>query len=247
MKILFKFISCLLLLTILSCSVNGQSYESFKLDVKDAVQLDARYYAAKSQGPGVLLLCQCDPTTDQNEYNSLATKLQNEGYHVMSFDYRGFGKSGGSKPDMAAMETMDDVMNYWRTEWIGDVDKAFKLLSNKKGVQKEKMTIVGASCGNFLALEYALNKTTLSTLTLLGGPVDDIVINKLQSNTDLPMLIMGGNDGPTFEWIDRIFDATKNPQSRIMKFKTLTHGTGIFHTEKWTEDVIVDWINRTIK
>jgi len=247
MKILNKLGAGMLIFLIYSCTNNQQSFESVKITVEKQIELDGRYYSPTKEGPGVLLLCQCDPTTDQNEYNSLATKLQKEGYHVMSFDYRGFGKSGGSKPDMTLMKSMNDAINYWRNHWLEDVHKAFSLLSTKKGVLKDKMTIIGASCGNFLALEYALNRANLKTLTLLGGPVDDEVINKLAGNEELPILIIAGSEGPTFQWVERIFEASKNEQSRIMKFKTVTHGTGIFQTERWTEDVIVAWLNNTLK
>jgi len=247
MKEFIKLGNCLLFILMICNTAHLQPYQSVELSVENNVNLDARYYSPEEEGPGILLLCQCDPTTDQNEYNNLASKLQKEGYHVLSFDYRGFGDSDGSKPDMKSMNSMEDVLNYWREHWIEDVDKAFTFLSNKEGVQKNNMTIVGASCGNFLALEYALNKTKIKTLTLLGGPVDDKVIGQLKNAEDLPILIIAGNDGPTFKWVDRIFEASKNEQSRLMKFKTITHGTGIFHTEPWTEDVIVEWINRTLK
>ena len=95
-----SFFELLLLFLFLgsSCTSTSQPYESFDLKVKGGVNLDARYYSPQKEGPGILMLCQCDPTTDQNEYESLATKLVNKGYHVISFDYRGFGKSEGSRP-----------------------------------------------------------------------------------------------------------------------------------------------------
>ncbi len=244
-EIILSSVVFLLGLTFTSC-VGQENHLSVPLETDDGVVLDGRYYSPNTAGPGVLLLCQCDPSTDQNEYNSLAGKLQKEGYHVLSFDYRGFAKSGGTKPNLMAMESMNEVMQYWREHWLGDVELAFGTLQSFKGVEADKMTIVGASCGNFLALEFALKYNNLPTLTLLGGPVDDQVISKLEGNTELPMLIIAGNEGPTFEWVDRIFAATQNEKSRIMKFKTVSHGTGIFHVQPQTEEIIVDWINDTI-
>ena len=246
MKELRLSILCLLIILFGFNCLGQKMYEKAPLKQKDGVVLDGRYYSPKKDGPGVLLLCQCDPSTDQNEYNSLANKLQYQGYHVMSYNYRGFGNSGGTKPNLMEMESMDEVMQYWRDNWLVEVELAFNTLKSMKGVDATKMTIVGASCGNFLALEYALKHNNLPTLTLLGGPVDDSIISRLDGNEDLPILIIAGNEGPTFEWVDRIFDASKNEMSRIIKFKTVSHGTGVFEKQPQTEDIIIDWINATI-
>ena len=227
------------------CLAQNDSFQPIEIELNDKVILDGRYYNPDQPGPGILLLCQCDPTTDQNEYTSLALKLKKSGHHVLSFDYRGYGKSGGSKASFTSMKSMEEVMEYWRNNWLEDIEIAFNTLVKMKGVDPTKMNIIGASCGNFLGLEFALKHKNLTTLSLLGGPVDDHIIDRLAHYESLPILILAGNEGPTFEWVDRIFNASKNKRTSLTKFKTVSHGTGLFSKQPHTEDIIVEWINKS--
>ena len=72
--------------------------KSLPLELHDGVTLEATYFAADRPGPGLLFLNMCDPSRDQREWQFVATALADKGYHILTFDYRGFGQSGGEMP-----------------------------------------------------------------------------------------------------------------------------------------------------
>ena len=55
----------------------------------DGFALRGTFHPAPKGGPGVLLLHQCN--ADRRSYDQLAVMLNNAGYNVLSFDFRGFG------------------------------------------------------------------------------------------------------------------------------------------------------------
>ena len=72
------------------------------------------------------------------------------GYHVLTFDYHGFGPSGGERP--TNLRSVDEAMPYWREHWMPDVQTAYETLIAQDGVQSTAMGIAGASCGVFIGL-----------------------------------------------------------------------------------------------
>lgn len=232
----------------LAGTANAQS--SLPLGLDDGTVLDATYYAADGPGPGLLFLNMCDPSRDQTEWTGAATALASKGYHVLTFDYRGFGKSGGERP--THLRSVNEAMPYWRDNWMSDVQTAYDTLISQTGVNKESMGIAGASCGVFLGLEFLLDNRNIKSFVSLGGPTDASQRERLQAVTDLPMLLITGNQrGPneaqgTLEWSDDLFNASAHSDSRILKYKTATHGTLIFEHDPATEAMVVDWFTDTV-
>lgn len=107
LEVLFFFViwcSCMMLrfaaVVLFIFPFGGASYAatSLPLELEDGVTLDATYFAGSQPGPGLLFLNMCDPSRDQSEWNDVATALAHKGYHILIFDYRGFGQSDGDMP-----------------------------------------------------------------------------------------------------------------------------------------------------
>ena len=220
------------------------------LEVAGGVTLDARYYAAAEPGPGLLFLNMCDPSDDQTAWANVATALNEHGFHVLTFDYRGFAKSGGEMP--TGLSSVAEAMPYWRENWVPDVEAAYHLLQAQDGVDISSMGIAGASCGVFLGLEFAQAHPNVETLALLGGPTDASQREKIPAMSDVPILLISGNErGPneakgTLEWSEEVFAASSNIDTRYMKYRTVTHGTKIFKFHPETEQMVVDWFVDTL-
>jgi len=229
--------------------VNAQS--SLPLRLHDGVTLDATYYAAAQPGPGLLFLNMCDPSRDQKEWTNVATSLAAKGFHVLTFDYRGFGQSGGERP--TNLRSVSEAMPYWRENWMPDVQVAYDTLIDQTGVQAERMGIAGASCGVFLGLEFSLAHRNIKSFISLGGPTDESQRERLPELSDVPILLISGNQkGPnesqgTLEWSDDLFSASTHPATRFLKFKTETHGTLIFEHHPATQEMVVEWFEKTIE
>jgi dienelactone hydrolase len=230
----------------------GASYgaTSISVEANGGVTLAATYYAAKQPGPGLLFLNMCDFSRDQKEWENVATELTNHGYHVLTFDYRGSGGSGGKLP--TNLRSVAEAMPYWREHWMADVQSAYDMLVSQDGVESSAMGIAGASCGVFMGLEFALANPNIKSLVFLGGPTDQSQRDKLADSAALPVLLISGNErGPnesrgTLEWSDEVFAVSTHPDTRFLKYKTVTHGTKIFEHHPETETMVVDWFVRTL-
>jgi len=234
-----------LLISGISCAATPMS-----LEMNDGVELDATYFAANGPGPALLFLNMCDPSRDQDEWSGVATTLASRGYHVLTFDYRGFGQSGGERP--TNLRSVDEAMPFWREHWMSDVRLAFDTLVSQEGVDAETIGIAGASCGVFMGLEFSIENRDVKSLVFLGGPTDKSQRDKLATMSDIPILLISGDErGPnetrgTLEWSDEVFSASTNPDTRILKYKTVTHGTKIFEHHPVTEQMVVEWFSKTI-
>lgn len=238
-------------LLVLLVSLRGHAATSLPLEVAGGVTLDATYYAAAEPGPGLLFLNMCDPSRDQMAWRNVAMALSDRGYHVLTFDYRGFGKSGGSRP--MNLRSVDEAMPYWRENWMSDVQTAYETLTSQDGVQTTNMGIAGASCGVFLGLEFAISNPNIKTLVALGGPTDQMQRDQLAQMDDLPILLISGDErGPnetrgTLEWSEEVFAASRHEDTRFLKFKTVTHGTKIFEHHPSTEQMVVEWLSTKVR
>ena len=217
---------------------------SVPIELHDGVTLTGTYYGADTPGPGLLFLNMCDPQRDQTEWTNVASELAMSGYHVMTFDYRGFGASEGEMPQ--GLTTIELAMPYWREHWMSDVQAVYDTLVSQDGVQTENMGVVGASCGVFMGLEFTLGHRNIKSFASLGGPTQERQQEILAERDNLPVLIIAGNEGPIHEWSDALFAATENPDSRMIKYNVVTYGTKIFEYERATEEMLADWIRDTV-
>jgi len=227
------------------------SGQQVPLQLADGVTLDATYYPAAQPGPGLLFLNMCDPSRDQREWSRVASRLNSKGFHVLTFDYRGFGTSGGDRP--RNLRSITEAMPYWREHWMSDVQAAYDLLTSQPDVSDTNMGIAGASCGVFLGLEFALDNANIRSLVFLGGPTDAMQRERLTELADVPILLISGDQkGPnetqgTLEWSDDVFQASTNLATQFHKYKTVTHGTLIFEHHPETMDMVVDWFATTVE
>lgn len=122
----------------------------------DGFALKGTLYSAARTGSRVLMLHQCN--ADRRIYDNLAQMLSIAGYHVLTFDFRGFGESKGQ----AIIEKMP-----------ADVDAAYKFLSSQENVNPTKIAIIGGSCGVHQAIQAARRQAeTAKGLVLLSGGTD---------------------------------------------------------------------------
>jgi dienelactone hydrolase len=220
------------------------------LEVHGGVTLDATYYAAKQPGPALLFLNMCDPSRDQTAWTHVATELADQGYHILTFDYRGFGQSGGERPMNLA--SVDEAMPYWRENWMPDVQVAYDTLVSQKGVSAAAVGIAGASCGVFMGLEFAIENSNVKSLVFLGGPTEAQQREQIRTMSDIPILLISGDErGPnevrgTLEWSDEVFAVSDNPETRFFKYKTVTHGTNVFEHHAETQEMVIDWFTKSV-
>ncbi len=134
------------------------SVESFWISCKDGYQLAAQFYPVLNSDKSYpVLICPATGIT-KNFYHAFAQWLNQQGYPVLSFDFRGIGKSlhGALKDSTASI-------NDWG---IYDIPAAIETLLNR--TQAEKVIIVGHSAGGQL-LGIASNYHKVAKVLAIAG------------------------------------------------------------------------------
>jgi dienelactone hydrolase len=197
------------------------------IDSPDGVKIIGTYLpATKPNSPALLLLHQWQ--SDRHSYDDFAKKMQDRGFGVLSIDGRGFGestrKADGSM--VAAGRTDADVKGM-----LGDVDAAFKYLSEKKDVDPARIGIVGASYGSSLALLYAADHPKVAAVSLLspglnyfGNMATEPAVKKYGER---PLFLVAANDDPDSAGdVKTLGGINNNYQTKV--YGQGGHGTALF-------------------
>lgn len=118
-----------------------KTFESFWISCKDGYQLAAQFYPAQQKDINALPILICPATgITKTFYHAFAEWLSQQGYNVLSFDFRGIGESlhGALKNSTASI-------NDWG---MLDIPAAIETLL--KRTNAEKVIIVGHSAGGQL-------------------------------------------------------------------------------------------------
>jgi dienelactone hydrolase len=160
------------------------------LTASDGTILKATYFASSKPGPGVLLLHQCNQ--QRKLWDPLGESLAASGISVLTFDYRGYGESGGTPHDKLTPREQNKI----QTEtWPGDVDLAFQYLLAQPGVTGDRIGAGGSSCGVENAIQLARRHPEVKSLVLLAGPTDREGRSFVQSS-NLPIFTSAADDDP---------------------------------------------------
>jgi dienelactone hydrolase len=230
----------LVALTALVCSF-GVAAESLKKDVdlkaQDGTTLKASYFSPGRPGPAILLLHQCN--MDRHAWDGLAQDLVSAGFHVLTFDFRGFGESGGSRgPATPAAD---------REKWPSDVDAAYTYLMGQKGVERTHVAAGGASCGVTQASDLATRHHEIRALVLLSGRASDAAKAYLTATPEVAVFgAASEGDTNAANGIKEAVAASKNPKSQLKLYMGTEHGVPMFAKNPELEPMIVNWLKAEV-
>ena len=201
----------------------------------DGITLKGTYFAAAKPGPALLLFHQCNST--RGSWTAFATAAAARGFHVLTFDFRGFGESEGPRFSNSAVQ-----VNTIRDQWPGDADAAFTFLSTRPNVDKNRVGAAGASCGVNQAVQLASRHREVKAVALLSGGVQGNARQYVRDTPSLAMLAVGslddGNIVPTLRWLS---GWSSHPASKFVEYKAAGHGTEMFAVEAGLQPLMLDW------
>ncbi|HTV60429.1 MAG TPA: alpha/beta fold hydrolase [Verrucomicrobiae bacterium] len=209
------------------------------LTAPDGTILKATFFAAAKPGPGVLLLHQCN--RDRRAWDGLAQSLSAAGINVLTFDFRGFGESGGTSWKNLDAAAIDRIQT---EKWPGDVDTAFQFLIAQPGVDAARLGAGGASCGVEEAVQLARRHPQVKSLVLLSEIAEPNGRAFLRSNPQMPMFLAVADDDPdrgVAELMEWMFTLSANPISHIERYPTGKHGVEMFEAHPELPVKIVEW------
>jgi len=219
--------------------------DSRDLDIRasDGVLLKGTLYSAGREGPGMLLLHQCNG--DRTGWAALAEALTRKGINVLTFDYRGYGESGG-KPAATLSEEEGRAAS---AKWPDDVDAALAALLAQPGVDRARIGAGGASCGVHQSIQLARRSGAIKALVLLSGgsKAFDEGRNFLGASPSLPIFgAASAEDGDAVGIMRRIVRLSTNRSSTLKTYNHAGHGVPMFDKEKSLLPAIADWLESVL-
>lgn len=214
------------------------SQKTIDLTASDGTTLKATYFNSGKQGPGVLLLHQCN--RQRKVWDGLAQQLAAAGIHVLTFDLRGFGESGGDRFDKLAPQAAAEQQR----KWAGDIDVAFGYLTSQPGVTRDVIGVGGASCGVDNSIQTARRHPEVKSLVLLSGGTDLAGRQFLRSDNTIPVFFAFADDDefkPSIEAIQFLYYITADPGKKLVSYPTGGHGADIFAVHPDLPKQIADW------
>jgi dienelactone hydrolase len=209
------------------------------LSTADGTKLKATYFDAGRPGPGVILLHQCN--RQRKVWDDLARQLSAAGMNILTFDYRGFGESGGEPFDKTPA---DEEAKIQAQKWPGDIDTAYNYLVSQPGVVKDEIGAGGASCGVNNSIQLAMRHPEIRSLVLLSGPAPLASRQFLRGSPGIPAFFAVADDDefqPTVLEIEWLYSLDGNPGKRFVHYATGGHGADMFRKHPELRSEIFDW------
>ncbi len=221
----YHFAGSLLVLLFLSALPALATERTVDLTAPDGTLLKGTYFSAGKPGPGVLLLHQCN--RERKVWDGLAQQLSAAGLNVLTFDYRGFGESGG-EPERKLTPAQIGAQ---RAKWPNDIEAAYRYLVSQPDVNKDVIGVGGASCGVDNSLQLAVRHPEVQSLVLLSGLCNRAGRQYLRDTTSPPAFFAAADDDEfpgTVTMIEWQYNIAGNPGKEYVHEKTGNHGTDMF-------------------
>ncbi len=211
--------------------------EQVSLKTEDGFEIIGSFYKSSSDSGAVLLHML---NKNRNDWNAFAEQLQKEGYNVLSIDLRGHGQS--LKKDGRTVEwQMFSSKDF--NEMILDV-KATKDFLEQRGINK--VSLIGASIGANIALNYAAEDIEIKTIILLspgldyrGVKVDD----NIKDYENRPILIVASEDDEYSATSSKALVELAVGKKELKMYNDAGHGTKMFPNTD-LDKVIIDWLKQ---
>ena len=148
--------------------------------------------------------------TDQSSWDNFADRLMQNGYEVITFDFRGYGKSEGEK----------------------EIDKIHKdLLAALKFVREDgakNIVLIGASMGGTASL-FVGSQNIVNGVIAISAPDEfqGLTVGDLKNIACAKLFIAGEKDGSAVQSAKYFYENSIDPRE-IVIYPTDEHGTYIF-------------------
>lgn len=189
--------------------------------------------------PGVILL----PTAlaDRTSYYNLERLLVRSDIAVLNLEWRGIGKSigKGNYIDMTLSELMGAP---------NDVQEAYRFLASQKGVDPERIAVLGAAFSAKLAMYAAKENPKLKAVAMLTPvtwPWEQENDYKIIASLDRPLFLVTG-DG--FGEMTKKFAelVAKDERNTVLTYPGGIFGYLLFRVDRSLEATIVEWFKQQL-
>ncbi len=229
-----------------------QSGERVIFASDDGVSLVGSYYkpsiGINNSTPSVILLHMLG--SDRGMWNNFAQKLSQNGYVVLSVDLRGHGES--IKQANSTISYQSFMPRNFKNMTL-DVKAAKKYLTEERDANPNQISIIGASIGANLALNYAASDQSIKSVILLSPGLNYRGISTLDAIMKYknPTYIVAAEEDSESAKDSKILceKITCAENLRIFE-KTNDHGTDMLSNKMLgskLQDIILSWLDSTFE
>ena len=235
-----KTLSLAFIATLLLAPTSLAEKRDVSFNAADGFQLKASFYSAERGGPGILLLHQCN--ADRQIYDHLAMMLNNAGYNVLTFDFRGFGGSkAGQYTDFTAQR--QKIIE----RMPGDVDSALNFMTSQSTVNKRALGVLGGNCAVNQAVQVGRRVPEIRTLVLLSGGTDAEGEAYIKNSSKIPILgVVSDEDTNAVAATKKVIEASTHRDSHLEMLKGAGHAASMFAKAPDLEPDIVIWFRSNL-
>lgn len=196
----------------------------------DGLTLMGTYYgAAVRPAPTVLLLHMYG--SNKEAWGRFAGSLQQTGYNVVAIDLRGHGETGGAQNWSMARQ---------------DVASVIGRLATLPGVQRERISVIGASIGANLALNACADVGNCRSVVLLSPAADYLGITAeaaLARYGSRPLLIVASREDAPSSTDSVRLNGIATGDRRLILNAGQAHGTHMLTSAPDLGPTIIQWLN----
>lgn len=210
------------------------------LKTSDNFEIIGDYYATLAKNAPAAMLVHMMPATRES-WKIFAKKLNEIGFQCLAIDLRGHGDSqGGPKGFQNFSDEEHQASAY-------DIKSAIDYFI-KKGTTLEKISLIGASIGANLALQFQSRHPEIKSSALLSPGLDyhgiaaERGIKNLNYDQSIFLVAGGENDAYSTETANKLYALARSQNKRLKIFKNAGHGTTIFKEEPSFMDELVLWL-----
>lgn len=219
------------------------------LQTENGEKIAYNLFEVKNPG-GLVLMIPMMPAVKES-WNELAEKLREQGFESLAIDLRGHGESSGGP---------DGYLNFSDQEHqagILDLSAAADFLIRgmpERFVKQKKITLIGASIGANLVLQYLSEHLKIKKAVLLSAGLNYRGIEtlplakKLKKGQEIFFISArddsraGGNNA---EQNQKIYDLIPDYAAKKIKiYETGGHGTNLFKSHPELFDLIIEFIQK---
>jgi dienelactone hydrolase len=241
----------LILLMSFGCATTQTSKQSATIITGDQKKIAATYYPALSpNAPGVILLP--DTRCNRKHFGHFPTKLNEAGFAVLAMDFRYKDLIAQARSREEEISTIKKQDLYSIVEH--DIKSAIDFLSGQKGVDSDRIALIGASLGTRVGLISAVNfRVKALVLISLSGqealPGGKPIKQLLEEYGDRPILFMtsekdwGGNYKAAEH--NKIYFTWAKGKKELKIWPGSGHGVGILKRQEASKFVLL-WLKNNL-
>jgi len=222
--------------------------QKIQITTNDDIVLSANWVAAPTT-LGAVILLHMFPATKES-WAVFQGMLAKRGIASIALDLRGHGESTrttvGQTLDYRKFEEMEHISS------MEDVRAAYDWLV-KRGIERDRIGVVGASIGANIALRYLAENPQVPAALLLspglqyhGIGLED-VLEFVNPHQAVQILVSKGDDDESVQASDRILEALAVEVKGVKKLSNAGHGTRMFEGDAALMGEAADWLRDRIQ